>query len=86
MYELLIVIILVERIDLKLFSEIKSLIDELDHAYNRFDFADPEYIDAAIYDLNASTLRLNSLLRKIKCNESSSNIKMSGGDMDVRCF
>ena len=79
MYELLIVIILVERIDLKLFSEIKSLVDELDHAYNRFDFADPEYIDAAIYDLNASTLRLNILLRKIKCNElSNDDVPISG--------
>ena len=46
--------------------EIKKAVEELHAAENHFDWAEPEYIDAAAYKLSAAKAKLNALIKNKK--------------------
>lgn len=48
----------------------KEVKQEVKQAQQNFDYAEPAYIDAAIYQLNAATYKFNQYIKEIKsCQE-----------------
>lgn len=47
-------------------SEIKKAVEELHTAENHFNWAEPEYIDAAAYKVSAAKAKLNALIKNKK--------------------
>ena len=50
----------------KSFSILKSAVKEADEANEFYNYAEPEMIDEAIYELKAKELRLDRIIREIR--------------------
>ncbi len=51
----------------------QELKEKLALAEQNFNYADPEYVDAAIYELNAAEERFRAKVREVKSNEHTEN-------------
>lgn len=49
----------------------QELKEKLEQAQQNFNYADENYIDAAIYELNAAEEKLRAMIREVKRNEIS---------------
>ncbi len=47
----------------------QELKEKLEHALQNFNYADENYIDAAIYELNAAEEKFRAMIREVKLNE-----------------
>ena len=52
----------------------KELKEKLRQAEQNFNYADENYIDAAIYELNAAEEKFRAMIREVKRNEISKRI------------
>ncbi len=69
-----------------LLSELSDARIALRAAYNRFDAAaEPELIDACIYEINAAQARCGYLLRRIKEADGAAALGRAGGE-DAACI
>lgn len=52
--------------EVELTLELQSAKDRLQRAIDNFNAADPEYLDAAIFELNAARIQLDNVYRSLK--------------------
>lgn len=52
-------------------KELKEIKEQMRQAEQNFNYADENYIDAAIYELNAAEEKLRAMIREVKISENS---------------